>query len=165
MADPKQLAKNRTDLLEKLADMLIEVGMSLSRIEIYTKLYPTARMVELTSILYAAVIDFLQEIITTFQRSAVRKCYRCHAPPPSELTQAAGKLFSSLIRPFDEKYGRVVERIRRLENSIQKDASLLHALQTASMAHHQMDTFLQRKQVEAALHGRPKPSPVRTRRL
>lgn len=75
------MAKNRGDLLDKLADMLVEVGMSLSRIEVYTKLYPTARMVELTSILYAAVADFLQEVIATFQRSAVREYYAAATCP------------------------------------------------------------------------------------
>lgn len=111
--------------------------MSLSRIEIYSKLYPTERMLSLTSDLYAAVIDFLQEVITTFQRSAVRK------------------LFSSMVRPFDEKYGRLVARIKRLENDIQRDGFLLQALQTASIAHHHVDSFLQRYHLQDALNSKP----------
>jgi len=67
------MTKNRSDLLTKVTDMLIEIGLNLSRIEIYAELYRTTRMIKLISMLYASVIEFLQEIITHFQRNAVRE--------------------------------------------------------------------------------------------
>lgn len=67
------MAKNRNDLMAKLTDMLVEIGLNLSRIEVYLKLFPTSRMVELTSMLYAGVVKFLQEVIAHFQRNAVRE--------------------------------------------------------------------------------------------
>lgn len=79
------MAKNHSDMMTKLTDMLLDVGLNLSRVEVYLKLYPTARMVELTSMLYAAVVKFLQEVIAHFQRSAVRKSPQCVAGTPRSL--------------------------------------------------------------------------------
>jgi hypothetical protein len=67
------MAKNHSDMMTKLTDMLVEIGLNLSRVEVYLKLYPTARMVELTSMLYAAVVKFLTEVVAHFQRSAARE--------------------------------------------------------------------------------------------
>ncbi|KAK0752806.1 hypothetical protein B0T18DRAFT_356562 [Schizothecium vesticola] len=131
------MAKNRGDLLVKITDMLVDVGMALSRVEMLVKLYPTTRMVELTAKLYAAFLEFLEEVIALFQRSAVRQ------------------LFSSLVQPFEDKFGRVMDRIQRVEGWIQKDAMVLHAMQSASMAHHQLDSLLQRRHMEATLRGTP----------
>ncbi|KAK1749656.1 hypothetical protein QBC47DRAFT_131331 [Echria macrotheca] len=131
------MAKNRGELMTKITDNLVDIGMALSRVEMLIKLYPTARMVELTSRLYAAVLEFLEEIILLFQRSAVRQ------------------LLSSLVQPFDEKFGRVMDRIQRVEGWIQKDAMVLHAMQSASMFHHQTDSLLQRRHMEDALNSIP----------
>ena len=46
-------------------------------------------------------------------------------------------------------------RIHRLESCIEKDALLLHAMETMSMARHQIDSALQRQHVEATLNGKP----------
>lgn len=75
------MAKNRGDLMVKITDMLVDVGMALSRVEVLVKLYPTTRMVELTAKLYAAFLEFLEEVIALFQRSAVRTYLFHHAPP------------------------------------------------------------------------------------
>ncbi|KAB5550774.1 hypothetical protein GE09DRAFT_1203999 [Coniochaeta sp. 2T2.1] len=135
------MAKNHSDMLTKLTDMLVEIGLDLSRVEVYLKLYPTARMVELTSMLYAAVVKFLQEVVAHFQRSAVLQ------------------KMSSMIRPFEEKFGRATDRIRRLENTIQKDALLLLALQRSSLVRHEVDSLLQRQHVETTLGCISSPSP------
>lgn len=73
-----KMAKNRGDLMVKITDMLVDVGMALSRVEVLVKLYPTTRMVELTAKLYAAFLEFLEEVIALFQRSAVRRYLLCH---------------------------------------------------------------------------------------
>jgi len=66
-------------------------------------------------------------------------------------------MFSSLVRPFDEKFGRVIERINRVESWIHKDALVLQAMQTSSIAHHQMDSFLHRQHFETTLRGKQPP--------
>lgn len=123
--------------------MLVEIGLTLSRIEVYADLFPTARMVELISMLYAAVADFLEEIILHFGRKSPLR-----------------KLVSSFVRPFDEKFGRAMDRIHRLETCIEKDAGLLHALQSASMAQHQVNAYLQSTQVTATLNSTIPPHPL-----
>lgn len=64
-------------------------------------------------------------------------------------------MLSSFIRPFDEKFGHAMARIHRLESCIEKDAILLHTLQTASMTHHHVDSYLQRHHVESTLTSFP----------
>lgn len=128
------MAKNKKELLVKVTDMLVEIGLTLSRIEVYAKLFPTARMIELISMIYAAVTDFLEEVIVHCNRKSSLR-----------------GLLSSLVRPFEEKFGRAMERIHRLETCIEKDAILLHALQTASMAQHQVDSFLHHTHLKTTL--------------
>ncbi|GAB1316580.1 hypothetical protein MFIFM68171_06790 [Madurella fahalii] len=135
------MAKNKKELLAKVTDMLVEIGLTLSRIEVYAKLFPTGRMVELISMIYAAVTDFLEEVILHFNRQSTFR-----------------KLLSSLVRPFDEKFGRAMERIHRLETCIEKDAILLHAMQTASIAQHQLDAFLHRNHLQSTLNDAMPPT-------
>jgi hypothetical protein len=135
------MAKNKRELLSKVTDMLIEIGWSLSRIDVWAAMYPTARMLELISMLYAAVADFLQEVVLHFaHRSSVRK------------------VLSSFVRPFEEKFGRAMDRISRLERCIEKDASTLHALETRSMAGRQMlGAVLHHHHVQTTLSSLPLP--------
>jgi len=139
--------------MTKLTDMLVDIGLNLSRVEVYLKLYPTARMVELTSMLYAAVVKFLQEVIAHFQRSSVRELSPCgdQCLKTLEINEPTGQKMSSMIRPFEEKFGRAMHRIQHLENTIQKDALLMLALQRSSLVHHEVDSALQRHHVEATL--------------
>lgn len=58
-----------------------------------------------------------------------------------------------MIRPFEEKFGRAMDRIQRLENTIQKDALLLLALQRSSLVRHEVDSLLQREHFETSLSG------------
>ncbi|KFA55886.1 hypothetical protein S40293_06936 [Stachybotrys chartarum IBT 40293] len=127
------MVKNHSDLLMSILDMLTEIGLDLSRIEVTTKLYPTKRMIELTSMLYGAIVDFLQEVITYFQKNKMRR------------------FWSSVSRPFEPRFGSLRDRIRFLANAIQKDAVILHALQSASMAQHQVDSFLHGAQFTSIL--------------
>lgn len=105
--------------------MLIQTGKTLSRIQIYARLFPTENMLGLASDLYAAVLDFLQEVVTTLQRGAIRK------------------FLSSMIRPFEEKYGRLVNRIKQIEDDVHREGFLLQAWQIASMSNQRVDSHLQ----------------------
>jgi hypothetical protein len=77
------MAGNRGGLMERITDSLFEIGMTLSRIEVYMKLFPTARMLELASMIYAAVVDFLQDVIAHFQRSPMRESAPIKTSVPS----------------------------------------------------------------------------------
>ncbi|AEO59552.1 hypothetical protein MYCTH_2307943 [Thermothelomyces thermophilus ATCC 42464] len=139
------MAKNKKELLTRVTDMLVEIGLSLSRIEVYAKLFPTARMVELVSMIYAAVAEFLEDVILHFARKSALRLR---------------VLLSAFVRPFDEKFGRAVDRIRRLETCIEKDALLLHALRTTSMAQHHLGAYLQRAHLTTALDAHAQPHPL-----
>lgn len=63
------ISKNHYDMLYKFTDMMIEIGLNLERIELYRHIFPTGRMLELVSELYAAILEFLQEIIIYSQKN------------------------------------------------------------------------------------------------
>ena len=67
------MAKNRGDLLTKVAELFSHVGIILGQAERWVKCFPSTHMVTLTSKLYAAVLEFLQEVIAHFQRHPVRE--------------------------------------------------------------------------------------------
>ncbi|KAL1838126.1 hypothetical protein VTJ49DRAFT_3005 [Mycothermus thermophilus] len=65
------------------------------------------------------------------------------------------------VRPFEEKFGRAMDRIRYLQECIEKDVRLLHCLETASIVQHQIDAYLHRSHVQAALTAAtPNPHPL-----
>ncbi|KAI9151553.1 hypothetical protein HJFPF1_08759 [Paramyrothecium foliicola] len=125
------MMKSRGDLLVSITDMLIEIGLDLSRVEVCTKMFPTNRMLELTSMLYAAVVDFLKEVIEHFQQNKMRK------------------LWSSMTQPFEQRFGYVKARIQTLERHIQKDFTILQAMY--GMAQQAVDPNLQRTLFERTL--------------
>jgi hypothetical protein len=67
------MVKNQKDLLDKITDMLIEIGLALSRVERLVKLHPTPKMLQLTSSLYTVVVNLLKDVNEKFQRSPIRK--------------------------------------------------------------------------------------------
>ena len=71
------MAKNRGEFLVKFTDMLVDIGFLLSRIDVFPEVFPTERILGLTSLLYTTIIDFLQETIMLFQRKAVCKSDAC----------------------------------------------------------------------------------------
>jgi hypothetical protein len=85
------MAGNRGGLMERITDSLFEIGMTLSRIEVYMKLFPTARMLELASMIYAAVVDFLQDVIEHFQRSPMRKLAPIEMSVPTLINSSRSK--------------------------------------------------------------------------
>ena len=65
------MSKNHTDLLNKVTDMMVDIGLNLSRVQLYARIFPTVRMLELTAELYAAVVEFLQQIISHSQKKTI----------------------------------------------------------------------------------------------
>ena len=67
-------SKNHQDMLGRLADMMVEIGLNLARVELYRHVFPTGRMLELVSELYAAVLDFIQQVIVYLQKKTLSMC-------------------------------------------------------------------------------------------
>jgi hypothetical protein len=64
-------SKSHHNMMLKFTDMLVELGLNLSRIELYRHIFPTGRMLELVSELYAAILEFLQEVILYMQKKSL----------------------------------------------------------------------------------------------
>lgn len=63
--------KNKYDVLSKVFDVLIDIGLDLERIRAYSALYPTPRMLEFTADLYAAIVEFLEQVIKDEKKGAM----------------------------------------------------------------------------------------------
>lgn len=98
------IAKSHYETLYKFTDMMIEIGTNLERIQLCRHVFPTSRMLQLVSQLYAAVVEFLQGFILYLKHGSVRR------------------VLGNLTKPFDLEFGRLVARIRSLEQTIEKDA-------------------------------------------
>lgn len=57
------MTKNNSSVLSKVIDVMIDIGRDLERIRGYIALYPTPRMLEFSSELYAAIVEFLEKVI------------------------------------------------------------------------------------------------------
>ncbi|ROW10148.1 hypothetical protein VMCG_01611 [Cytospora schulzeri] len=135
------IAKSHYETLYKFTDMMIEIGTNLARIELYRHIFPTSRMLQLVSQLYAAIIEFLQGFILYLKHGSVRR------------------VLGNLTKPFDLEFGRLVTRIHSLEQTIEKDAYagaiLMQVTQTQSIARHRVDLSVRRTYNESCLSEVP----------
>lgn len=131
------MAKSHYDTLYKFTDIMITLGTSLPRVELYRQIFPTTRILQFVSQLYAAIVEFLQEFIIYLKQKSYRK------------------FFGNFTRPFDLQFGRLVARIQSLEQTIDKDAYasaiLLQVTQAQSMARHRVDLSIRRTHNEGCL--------------
>lgn len=67
------MSKNHCDLLGKMTDVIIDIGLNLQRVQVYAALFPTTRMLELTADLYEAIVRFLNEIIAHSQKKSISR--------------------------------------------------------------------------------------------
>lgn len=135
------MAKSHYDTLFKFTDVMSQIGINLPRVELYRQIFPTTRILQFVSQLYAAIVEFLQEFIVYLKQ----KTYR--------------KFFGNLTRPFDLQFGRLVGRIQSLEQTIDKDAYasaiLLQFTQSQSMARHRVDLSIRRTHNDGFLSDVP----------
>ncbi|POS80828.1 hypothetical protein DHEL01_v200795 [Diaporthe helianthi] len=135
------MAKSHYDTLYKFTDVMTEVGTNLPVVELYRRIFPTARILQFISQLYAAIVEFLQEFIIYLKQ----KNYR--------------KFFGNFTRPFDLQFGRLVSRIQSFAQAIDKDvyanAILLQVTQAQSMARHRVDLSIRRTHNENCLTDVP----------
>lgn len=135
------MAKSHYDTLFKFTDVMSQIGINLPRVELYRQIFPTTRILQFVSQLYAAIVEFLQEFIIYLKQ----KNYR--------------KFFSNFTRPFDLQFSRLVARIQSLEQTIDKDAYasaiLLQVTQAQSMARHRVDLSIRRTHNEGCLTDVP----------
>lgn len=135
------IAKSHYETLYKFTDMMIEIGTNLARIELYRHIFPTSRMLQLVSQLYAAIIEFLQGFISYLKHGSVRR------------------VLENVLKPFDLGFCRLVKKIHGLEQTIEKDAYagaiLMQVAQTQSIARHRVDLSVRRTYNEGCLSGVP----------
>ncbi|KAJ0123333.1 hypothetical protein J7T55_011798 [Diaporthe amygdali] len=135
------MAKSHYDTLFKFTDVMCQIGINLPRVELYRQIFPTARILQFVSQLYAAIVEFLQEFIVYLKQKSYRK------------------FFGNFTRPFDLQFGRLVGRIQSLEQTIDKDAYasaiLLQVTQSQSMARHRVDLSIRRTHNEGCLSDVP----------
>lgn len=135
------MAKAHYETLFKFTDVMSQIGINLPRVELYRQIFPTTRILQFVSQLYAAIVEFLQEFIIYLKQ----KNYR--------------KFFANFTRPFDLQFGRLVGRIQSLEQTIDKDAYasaiLLQVTQSQSMARHRVDLSIRRTHNEGCLSDVP----------
>lgn len=135
------IAKSHYETLYKFTDMMIQIGTNLARIELYRHVFPTSRMLQLVSQLYAAILEFLQGFIVYLKQ----KNYK--------------RIIGNLTKPFDIQFGRLVARIQSLEQTIEKDAYagaiVMQVAQTQSIARHRVDLSVRRTYNEGCLSDVP----------
>lgn len=135
------MAKSHYDTLLRFTDVMSQIGINLPRVELYRKIFPTTRMLQFVSQLYAAIVEFLREFIVYLKQKNHRK------------------FFGNFTRPFELQFGRLVARIQSLEQTIDKDAYasaiLLQVTQSQSMARHRVDLSIRRTHNEGCLSDVP----------
>jgi hypothetical protein len=61
---------------------------------------------------------------------------------------SAGKYIAAITKPFDVQFGRLIERVRRLQSCIEDDARagalVMQLVQTKSLVRHKTDSYLRR---------------------
>lgn len=69
-----------------------------------------------------------------------------------------GKFFGNFTKPFDIQFGRLVTKIRNLQQTIEDDARagalVMQVVQTKSLTRHRVDLSLRRNHYEACLMGK-----------
>ncbi|OLN97248.1 hypothetical protein CCHL11_07718 [Colletotrichum chlorophyti] len=130
------MSKNNYDVLSKVVDVVIDIGRNLERIRAYAKLYPTPRMLEFTADLYAAMVEFLEEVIKDAKKNPIRRA------------------MTAFLQPFDVRYGDLLAKMKNTQMHIVEDANLcLHVRQVTmshSIARYQTVLPLQRHQMHQA---------------
>ncbi|ETS76760.1 hypothetical protein PFICI_12147 [Pestalotiopsis fici W106-1] len=96
---------NHGELLLQYAKMLTEIGQLLPRTELNATLYPTLRLREAISLLYAQIIKFLQDASKWYLRSP------------------AGRALSSICSPFEVRLKETLEKINECSRHVDQIAS------------------------------------------
>jgi hypothetical protein len=153
------MSKNHHDMLYKFTDMMVDIGLSLPRIQLYRQMLPTGRILEFVSDLYAAVLEFLLEMIAYTQKKTFStQSSNAMWLYPVLLTDSSvtEKYFTSFTKPFDVEFGRLVTRIRRLQDNIEADARAgqfaIQMLEHASLRRHMVAESLRRTRECGNLH-------------
>ncbi|KAK1454261.1 hypothetical protein CCUS01_10554 [Colletotrichum cuscutae] len=95
------VTKNNSNVLSKVIDVMIDIGRDLERIRGYIALYPTPRMLEFSSELYAAIVEFLDKVIRD-AKNAEKSILTVAENPTADLFQAIRK---NLFKNFEVQAG------------------------------------------------------------
>ncbi|KAK1492237.1 hypothetical protein CTAM01_10031 [Colletotrichum tamarilloi] len=119
------VTKNNSNVLSKVIDVMIDIGRDLERIRGYIALYPTPRMLEFSSELYAAIVEFLDKVIRDAKNAE-----------KSILKRA----MTTFLQPFEVRYGELVAKMKKTQRDIREDAELCFHIRQA-MVNHAIDRY------------------------
>ena len=88
-----QISMNYISLIQRISYILVEIGISLPRLQFYEKILPSDRIRRTTAELYAAIIEFLCPAIIFFNKHPIRK------------------FISAMWSPFKTQFGAALQRI------------------------------------------------------
>jgi hypothetical protein len=106
-----QMSMNYIGLIQRISHMLVEIGLSLPRLQFYEKILPSDRIRRTTAELYAAMIEFLCPAILFFNKHPIRK------------------IISVMWSPFETQFGAVLQRITQLQKCLENDAVAINMAQ------------------------------------
>ncbi|KAF4779207.1 hypothetical protein HER10_EVM0001834 [Colletotrichum scovillei] len=119
------VTKNNSNVLSKVIDVMIDIGRDLERIRGYIALYPTPRMLEFSSELYAAIVEFLEKVIRDAKNAEKNILKRA---------------MTTFLQPFDARYGELVMKMKKTQLDIREDAELCFHIRHA-MVNHAIDRY------------------------
>ncbi|KAK1731522.1 LOW QUALITY PROTEIN: uncharacterized protein BDZ83DRAFT_768401 [Colletotrichum acutatum] len=111
----------------------------LNRIRGSIALYPTPRMLEFSSELYAAIVEFLEKVIRDAKNAEKNILKRA---------------ITTFLQPFEVRYGELVAKMKKTQRDIREDAELCFHVRQAMTNHaidkHQAVLRLQRHSMHQA---------------
>ncbi|EXF80256.1 hypothetical protein CFIO01_11145 [Colletotrichum fioriniae PJ7] len=119
------VTKNNSSVLSKIIDVMIDIGRDLERIRGYIALYPTPRMLEFSSELYAAIVEFLEKVIRD-AKNAEKNILK--------------RVMATFLQPFEVRYGELVAKMKKTQRDIRENAELCFHVRQA-MVNHAIDRY------------------------
>jgi hypothetical protein len=106
-----QMSMNYISLIQRISYMLVEIGLSLPRLQFYERILPSDRIRRTTAELYVAMIEFLCPAILFFNKHPIRK------------------VISVMWSPFETQFGAALQRIAQLQRCLENDAVAINMAQ------------------------------------
>jgi len=107
--------------------MLVEIGLSLPRLQLYEMILPSDRIRRITAELYATMIEFLCSAILFFNKHPIRK------------------IIAVMWSPLETQFGAALQRIAQLQKCLENDAV---AINMAQQSHQMLEVSLAIRQIK-----------------
>jgi len=122
-----QISMNYISLIQRISYMLVEIGLSLPRLQLYEMILPSDRIRRITAELYATMIEFLCSAILFFNKHPIRK------------------IIAVMWSPLETQFGAALQRIAQLQKCLENDAV---AINMAQQSHQMLEVSLAIRQIK-----------------